>query len=212
MKVILLEDIPRVGHEGDVIDVADGYLRNYLEPRGFAVRATKGALKDLENRREAIQRRDESKRDRAKQKVDELRDSRLVVRAPTGEGGRLHGSVTTGQIAEAAEEQLGVIIDRREIDIPEPIRDTGDYLITAQVYKDVEAQLPVRVIPLDEDDERTIEEILEEAAEEFIAEEEATEAEEVEDAGEDEASDEDEDDAEAGEQAEKGVDETEDEQ
>lgn len=185
MKVILLEDIPRVGHEGDVIDVADGYLRNYLEPRGLAVRATRGALKDLENRRQAIERRDETKRERAQKKVDELRDSRLVVRAPTGEGGRLHGSVTTGQIAEAAEEQLGVIIDRRDIDIPEPIREVGDYLITAQVYKNVEAQLPVRVIALDEDDERTVEEVLEEAAEQFIAEEEEELEEELEDELED---------------------------
>ncbi len=173
MKVILLEDIPRVGHEGDVIDVADGYLRNYLEPRGLAVRATKGALKDLENRREAISRRDERKREIAQQKVEELQDQRIVVRAPTGEGGKLHGSVTTGQIAEAAEEQLGVIIDRRDVDVPEPIREIGDYLITAQIYKNVEAQLPVRVIELDEDDERSIEEILEEAAEDHIAEEES---------------------------------------
>lgn len=179
MKVILLEDIPRVGHEGDVIDVADGYLRNYLEPRGLAVKATRGAIKDLENRREAIERRDEQKRLQAHRKAEELREQRIVVRAPTGEGGRLHGSVTTGQIAEAAEEQLKVIIDRRDIDIPEPIRQTGDYLITANIYKDVEVQLPVRVIALDEDDQRSVEEILEEAAQEFIEEEQ--EAEEAED-------------------------------
>jgi len=177
MKVILLEDIPRVGHEGDVIDVADGYLRNYLEPRGLAVRATSGAIKDLENRRNAIERRDEQKRLQAQRKVDDLREQRIVVRAPTGEGGRLHGSVTTGQIAEAAEEQLKVIIDRRDIDIPEPIRETGDYLITANIYKDVEVQLPVRVIALDEDDQRSVEEILEEAAQEFIEEEQEAEEE-----------------------------------
>ena len=172
MKVILLSDVPRVGHEGDVIDVADGYLRNYLEPRRLAVTATRGALRDLESRREAIERRDDQKRDRAQHLVDELRDKRIVVKAPTGEGGRLHGTVTTGQIAEAAEEQLSLVIDRRDIDIAEPIRELGDYLITAKVYKDVEAQLPVRVVGLD-GEERSVEEILEEAAEEYIAEEEA---------------------------------------
>jgi len=186
MKVILLSDVPRVGHEGDVIDVADGYLRNYLEPRRLAVTATRGALRDLESRREAIERRDDQKRDRAQHLVDELRDKRIVVKAPTGEGGRLHGTVTTGQIAEAAEEQLSLVIDRRDIDIAEPIRELGDYLITAKVYKDVEAQLPVRVVGLD-GEERSVEEILEEAAEEYIAEEEAAEAE---DAAEDEAEDE----------------------
>jgi large subunit ribosomal protein L9 len=184
MKVILLTDIPRVGHEGDIIDVADGYLRNYLEPRGLAVRATKGAIKDLENRRQAIARRDETKRKQAEAKAEELRNERIVVRAPTGEGDRLHGSVTTGQIAEAAEEQLGVVIDRRDIDIPEPIREIGDYLISASIYKDVEVQLPVRVIALDEDDERSVEEILEEAAQEYIEEEGEEEAEEGEESAE----------------------------
>lgn len=172
MKVILLADVPRVGHEGDIVEVADGYLRNYLEPRGLAVKATKGALRDLEIRREAIARRDEQKRQRALQLVEELREKRIIVRAPTGEGGRLHGTVTTGQIAQAAEEQLSLIIDRRDIDIPEPIREIGDYLITAKVYKDVEAQLPVRVLPLD-GDERSPEEILEEIAEEVAEEVEA---------------------------------------
>ena len=106
MKVILLEDIPRVGHEGEIIDVADGYLRNYLEPRSLAVKATRGAVKDLESRREAIARRDDQKRVVAQQKAEELRTKRILVRAPAGEGGRLHGSVTTGQIAEAVEEPV----------------------------------------------------------------------------------------------------------
>ncbi len=189
MKVILLEDIPRVGHEGDVIDVADGYHRNYLEPRGLAVRATRGALRDLENRREAIARRDDQKRVRAQEKVENLRQQRVIVRAPTGEGRRLHGTVTTGQIAEAAEEQLGIIIDRRDIDVPEAIREIGDYLITARVYKDVEAQLAVRVVPLG--DERTPEEILEEAAEEYIAAEEGEAPEDAEEGAAAETSEQD---------------------
>lgn len=188
MKVILLEDVPRVGHEGDVLEVADGYLRNYLEPRGLAVRATKGALKDLANRAEAIQRREETKRERARRLVEELRETRIVVKAPAGEGGRLHGSVTTGQIAEAAEEQLHLVLDRRAIDIPEPIRELGDYLITAKVYKDIEAQLPVRVVSLT-GEERAPEEVFEEVVEEI--EEQAAEAEATEEAS---AEDEDEGD------------------
>ena len=179
MKVILLEDIPRGGHEGEVIDVADGYLRNYLEPRNLAVRATKGARMDLENRRDAIERRDDQKRASAQEKAEELRGQRIVVRAPTGEGGRLHGTVTTGQIALAAEEQLHIVVDRRDIDIPEAIRETGDYLINARIYKDVEVQLPVRVLGIDEE-ERSPEEVLEEVAEQIAAEEEAVAAEEAE--------------------------------
>lgn len=187
MKVILLADVPRVGHEGDVIDVADGYLRNYLGPRGLAIAATKGALKDLQNRAQGIERREEAKRERARHLVEELRDQRILVRAPTGEGGRLHGTVTTGQIAQAAEEQLHLVLDRRDIDIPEAIRELGDYLITAKVYKDVEAQLPVRVVSLT-GEERAPEEVFEEIVEEI--EEEEAEAEEA--AEEAETADEDE--------------------
>ena len=187
MKVILLADVPRVGHEGDVIDVADGYLRNYLGPRGLAIAATKGALKDLQNRAQGIERREEAKRERARHLVEELRDQRILVRAPTGEGGRLHGTMTTGQIAQAAEEQLHLVLDRRDIDIPEAIRELGDYLITAKVYKDVEAQLPVRVVSLT-GEERAPEEVFEEIVEEI--EEEEAEAEEA--AEEAETADEDE--------------------
>lgn len=175
MKVILLADVPRVGHEGDVVEVADGYMRNYLGPRGLAVPATKGALKDLANRAEAIERREQAKRERAQQLVEELREKRIVVRAPAGEGGRLHGTVTSGQIAQAAEEQLNLILDRRAIDIPEPIRELGDYLITAKVYKDVEAQLPVRVVSLT-GEERAPEEVFEELVEEIEEEAEPAEA------------------------------------
>jgi large subunit ribosomal protein L9 len=184
MKVILLEDIPRVGHEGEIVDVADGYLRNYLEPRKLAVKATRGAIKDLETRRSAIERRDDQKRVIAEQKAEELRKQRIVVRAPAGESGRLHGSVTTGQIAEAAEQQLSIILDRRDIDIPEPIREVGSYLIHARIYKSVQVELPVRVIALDADDDRSVEEILQEVAEEIAAEEAAAEAAEAEESEE----------------------------
>ncbi len=159
MKVILLEDVPRVGHEGDIIEVADGYVRNYLEPRKLAVKAGKGAIKDLEARRAGIARREDEKRIRAEQLAEGLQEQKIIVHAPTGEGTRLHGSVTAQQLAEAAGEQLKFDIDRRDIDIAEPIRELGDYLVTARVYKDVTAQLAVTVMPLvaeDEDEDATV--------------------------------------------------------
>lgn len=162
MKVILLEDVQRVGHEGDILEVADGYMRNYLEPRGLAVKATKGAIKDLENRRQAIARREEVKVQRASELAAGLRDRRILIHAPTGEGTRLHGTVTAQQIAEAAAEQLEFDLDRRDIDIPEPIREIGDYLVSAQIYKGVHAQLSVRVVPLDADGQVTPEQETEE--------------------------------------------------
>lgn len=188
MKVILLDDVARVGHEGEVLEVADGYFRNYLEPRNLAVRATAGPLKDLQMRRQAIERRDDDKRDEAQELAERLREQKLVIRASTGEGTKLHGSVTAQQIAEATREQMGLEIDRRDIDIPEPIRETGDYLVSARVYKDVTAQLAVSVVPMDVEEEKqpAAEPAEAETAQEPEAEAEAA-AEKPEQAAEDEA-------------------------
>jgi len=154
MKVILLDDVARVGHEGEVVEVTDGYFRNYLAPRKLAVKATQGPLKDLEARSRAIEKRDQQKREKAEQAANRLRGQKVTVRAPTGEGTKLHGSVTAQQIAGAAREQLNFELDRRDIDIPEPIRETGDYLVSAKVYKDVVAQLAVSVVPLDAEEKK----------------------------------------------------------
>ena len=135
MQVILLEDLDRIGHEGDVLTVADGFARNYLIPKKLAVHATKGALKDLELRRKAISQREDDKRTRALRDADELAAKQVTVKARAGEGDRLHGQVTPQMIATAALEQHKLQIDRRDIDIAEPIRELGDYLISVKLYK-----------------------------------------------------------------------------
>jgi large subunit ribosomal protein L9 len=112
----------------------------------MAVLANKGALKDLEQRRHTIEKRDSEKRDAAQKIADELRDKMILVKHVTGEGTKLHGTVTTQQIAAAAKEQLGLSLDKRDLDLGEPIREVGDYLVSARIYKDVLAQLPVRVV------------------------------------------------------------------
>lgn len=147
MEVILLTDIERVGHEGDTLKVADGYARNYLIPRKLAVPATRGALKDLANRQGAIARRNDEKSEAAQVLADQLKDRLITVKHVTGEGTKLHGTVTTAQIAEAASAQLGLKLDKRDLELAEPIREVGDYLVSARLYKDVHAQLPVRVVP-----------------------------------------------------------------
>ena len=146
MRVIMLDDVDRVGHEGDIITVADGYARNYLMPKGLAVKASKGAEKDLERRRRAIEVRDGQKRDKAQVLAEDLGTKPIVVMARAGEGERLHGQVTTQMISQAAKEQLNIDIDRRDIDIAEPIRQLGDYLVSVKLYKSVAAQLAVGVV------------------------------------------------------------------
>jgi len=164
MQVILLEDLDRIGHEGDIIKVADGFARNYLLPRNLAVLATRGTLKDLERRSKSIATREDDKRSRAQKVADELSAKRVTVRARVGQGTRLHGQVTPQMIAEAARVQLNTDIDRRDIDITEPIRDLGDYLISVKVYKEVAAQLPVSVLREGEEEEVVAAPAAEEAA------------------------------------------------
>ncbi|MCK4323352.1 MAG: 50S ribosomal protein L9, partial [Armatimonadetes bacterium] len=131
MEVILLDDITNLGREGDVVSVADGHARNYLIPQKLVVKATAGNLKQLEHRRRAIEDREGQKRTQALELAEELKDKSIIVRASVGEGGRLHGEVTAHNIAEAVAEQHGVEISRHDVDIPTPIREKGDYLISA---------------------------------------------------------------------------------
>ncbi len=154
MEVILLDDISNLGHEGDVVRVADGYARNYLIPQKLVVEATAGNLRQLEHRRRAIEARKEQKRTQALKLAEKLKHKSLVVRASVGEGGRLHGEVTAQNIAEAVAEQHAVEISRHDVDIPTPIREKGNYLISASLYQDVTVELPVRVIGLTEDEEQ----------------------------------------------------------
>lgn len=146
MQVILMDDVERVGHEGDIITVADGYARNFLIPRGLAVQATRGAMKDLDRRRKAIGAREDVKRERADVVARDLAERPVVVKARAGQGDRLHGQVTPQMIAEAVKDQLRMDLDRRDLDIAEPIRELGDYLVRAKLYKDVYAQLPISVV------------------------------------------------------------------
>ncbi len=155
MEVILLDDITNLGHEGDMIEVADGYARNYLLPQKLVVEATAGNLKQLEHRRSAIKDREDQKHTQALELAETLKEESIVIRASVGEGGRLHGEVTAQNIAEAIAEQHGVQISRHDVDIPTAIREKGTYLITTSLYKDVSAELPVRVIGLEDDEEES---------------------------------------------------------
>ncbi len=166
MEVILLQDVEALGHEGDIVRVADGHARNYLIPRKIAVEATKSAKSQLERRRGAIARREEQKAEKAQGLADKLHQNPLIIKAKGGEGGKLHGSVTAQQISDALAEQAGVSVDRRRIQLVEPIREVGNYLVSAQLYKGVSAQLTITVeAEAGEEAEEKAEEAAEEAEE-----------------------------------------------
>ena len=146
MKVILLQNVPGLGTQGDLVEVADGYGRNYLIPRGLAEQATKGNVKSLEMRREALKKRAQREEAQARELASRLEALTVTIRAKAGESGRLFGSVTTSDIVQALQESAGIELDRRKIELEEPIKALGRYQVPVKLYPGVVATLPVEVV------------------------------------------------------------------
>jgi large subunit ribosomal protein L9 len=146
MKIILQKPVEKLGDPGDIVDVADGYARNYLVPRGLAIRAEKGALKHAQDLSRAHRSR------QSKQKVEfEALASKLIAAGPlrisakAGEEGKLFGSVTAADIAQAVSQQTGVEIDRRDVHLDEAIRSVGSHEVRVKLFPEVEPILTVEV-------------------------------------------------------------------
>ncbi len=183
MKVILLQELRGRGGEGDVINVADGFANNYLLRQGIAVRATKGELKQLEQRRGAIAKREEKRIAEAESLREQLAGTTVPVEAQVGEEGVLFGSVTAPIIAEAIKAATGVEIDRKRIDLKNPIKTAGTHEVTISLYRDIKAVVTLTVGSADalaaeeavEAEEAPAEEAVEAEAEEAVETEEAAE-------------------------------------
>jgi len=147
MKVILQKPVDKLGVPGDVVDVADGYARNYLMPRGLAVRASKGGVKHVESLKRAHSTRVSQAQAEAQEVADRLTASPIKVRARVGEEGRLFGSVTAAELAEEIERQTGVKVDRRDVHLDEPIRSVGVHEVMVHLFADVDPVVPVEVEP-----------------------------------------------------------------
>jgi large subunit ribosomal protein L9 len=148
MKVILQKSADNLGNPGDIVEVADGYARNYLIPRGVAIRAQKGALKHAE----VLKKGHAARLSRQKGEYEALA-SKLIAGGPlrvaarAGEEGKLFGSVTAADIAEAVATQAGVQVDRRDVHLDEPIRSIGVHEVRVKLFHEVEPVLTVEVIP-----------------------------------------------------------------
>ena len=147
MKVILLCDVKGSGKKDDIINVSDGYARNYLFPRKWAMEATPGAMKDIERKRAAEERLEQERRQNAMQLADKLRGKVINLSIKCGAQGRLYGSVTGAEIAEALKAQYGVEMDKRKIEC-EPIRQVGDVDINVSIYTGIKAPMKVHVEPI----------------------------------------------------------------
>jgi large subunit ribosomal protein L9 len=145
VKVVLREDVDHLGRKGDLLDVAEGYARNFLVPRGLAMRATKGVVAQAEAMRRNRQARDARDRATAEELAGRLAASTIRVGARAGEGGKLFGSVTNGDLADALVAQTGIEVDRRAIELDEPIKELGPREVPVRLHPDVSAALRVEV-------------------------------------------------------------------
>lgn len=143
MDVLLLQDVAQLGKAGDVKHVSDGYARNYLFPKGLAELATPGAVKKAEQIRQASIHR-QAKEFSEAQALAQLLDGQTVTfQARAGESDRLYGSITNAHIAEALEEKIGQEVDRRKIDLEEPLKELGTHAVTIRLAAEAEAKVTV---------------------------------------------------------------------
>ena len=145
MKVILLKDIKGSGSKGDVINVSDGYARNYLFPRGLAIEATKANLNELKTKEKAEEKRKEQAAQEAREIADKLSDITLVIKAKSGENGKLFGSVTNKEIAQELKKQHKISIDRKKIVLDEPIKQLCEMEVDVKLYPEISGKLKIRV-------------------------------------------------------------------
>lgn len=155
MKVILLKEVKGRGGEGDVIEIKDGYANNYLIKEGMAVKATKGALKQLEERRANIEKREEVRLAEAKELQEKINHLKFKVDVQIGDEGQLFGAVTSQMIADGIKKNAGVEIDKRRIDIRKAIKTVGLHNAEVVIYRDIKAA--IEVIVGDEDAEKFLE-------------------------------------------------------
>ena len=148
MKVILLKDVKNMGKRDDVLNVSDGYARNFLFPQKLAVEATPGNLKEIERKRAAQDAREAEMKAEALAKAELLKNKIVTLEVKCGEKGRLYGSVTAAEVAEALEKQHGIKADKRKIEIGDPIREVGVRELSVWLYAGITTKMKLNVEPM----------------------------------------------------------------
>jgi large subunit ribosomal protein L9 len=147
MKVILIQEVKKLGMKGQVVEVSDGYARNFLIPQGLAEEATKTRLKEVEEKSLKEEKKKSSEKDNAAALKAKLDGQKVTITAKTGTGERLFGAVTAKEIADILQAQLGVAIDKKKIELGEPIKHVGQYKIKVKIYPNVQAEIRLVVKP-----------------------------------------------------------------
>ena len=148
MKVVLLKDVKNMGKRDDILTVSDGYARNFLFPQKLAMEATPGTLKEIERKRAAQDAREAEQRAEAMAKAELLKNKVVVLQVKCGEKGRLYGSVTAAEVADALEQQHGIKADKRKIDIGDPIREVGIREISVWLYSGITTKMKLDIQPI----------------------------------------------------------------
>lgn len=145
MKVLLNQDIDRVGRMGEVVEVAGGYARNFLIPRGMAVGVTRGRMKEIEEQKKVLEVKAARQREQVEELAEKVRSKRIVIKARCSATGKLFGSITNRQVAQEIAEQTGEEVDRHKIIIDDRIRSVGTYQAVIKLHPDVELELEFEV-------------------------------------------------------------------
>lgn len=147
MQVILQQDVKKLGQKDDVVNVAEGYARNYLIPRGLAMEASKGKMKELEIQAASARERKKKIEQQARELGDQLENLKLVMPAKVGDAGKLFGAIGNKDIADVLKDQHSLTVDRRKIVVKSPIKALGQYQIDVKLHPKVQVQITVEVIP-----------------------------------------------------------------
>ena len=147
MRVLLKQDVSKIGKKGELLEVKEGYARNFLIPNGLAVEASGGALKQIEEEKKSQDRKKAKEKEEARALADRIQGVSIVLKHKAGEEGRLFGSITSAEIAEALK-QKGFDIDKKKIVLDDPIRLVGEYSVKVKIHHDVTAEVPVNVLKL----------------------------------------------------------------
>lgn len=145
MKVILTQEVKNLGQAGEIKEVSDGYARNFLIPRGFAEEATKGRIKESEEKNLKRQRKKEKELSMAEKMKEKLQGKTIQIKARAGGADRLFGAVTSREISEVLQQELGLAVDKKKIDLPQPIKQLGEYKVKIKVYPSIQAEIKVIV-------------------------------------------------------------------
>lgn len=146
MKVILIKDVKGSGKKGDVLNVADGYARNYLIGKGFAVEATQKNLNDLQGKKSSEQHKIDVEIADNKAIVDKIKDKEIVIRAKAGQGGKLFGAVTAAAVSDELKKQFGVDVDKKKINLSSDIKTFGDFSAAVKLTHGVGCEIKIKVV------------------------------------------------------------------